>query len=85
MYKLFLDGVSYRNENGNLCNYKLTTSRNSKLAAETYQRNATITTMKNKVVSKAIILPNGKAMRVTFDPDEYMWVETKEIEDLPFC
>lgn len=71
MYKLFIDGASYQNENGKLCNYKLTTSRNSKVAAETYQRNVTITTMKNKVVSKSIILPNGEGMRVVFDPDEF--------------
>lgn len=65
-YKLYLNGVWYKDANGNDCDYKLTTSRNSKLAAETYGRNATITTIGGKVVSKAKLDPCGKAYNVTF-------------------
>lgn len=69
-YKLFLDGVWYTDSNGNACCYKLTTSRNSKLAAETYGRDATITNMHGRVVSKAKLGVNGKAYNVTFDKEE---------------
>lgn len=71
-YKLYLEGVSYIDEDREMCNYKITTSRDSKKAALTYQRNATITNMSNKVVSKAILLDGGRtAINVTFDPNEY--------------
>lgn len=69
-YKLYLDGVWYRDANGNTCCYKLTTSRNSKLAAETYGRDATITNMHGKVVSKARLDESGKAYNVVFDKEE---------------
>lgn len=70
-YKLYLDRVSYIDEEGNICNYKLTTSRDSKKAALIYQRNATITDMSNRIVSRAILLDGGRtAINVTFDPNE---------------
>ena len=65
-YKLFLVGTSYIDSNGNICCYKLTTSRNSKLAAETYGREAIVTDMHNHIVSWAK-LEEGKAHNVYFE------------------
>lgn len=69
-YKLYLDGVWYRDEDGNDVSYKLTNSRDSKKAALTYGRNATITDMSGRIVSKAMLDATGsKAYNVAFDPD----------------
>ena len=69
-YKLYLDGVWYKDEDGNNSNFKYTTSRNSKSAALLYGRGATITDMHDRIVSKAKLLPDGKAYNVVFDRDE---------------
>ena len=60
-YKLYLEGLN--------C-YKLTQSRNSKAAAEIYQRNAIITNMHGRIVSAARLNPNGTAYNVEFDKNE---------------
>ena len=70
-YKLYLDGVWYKDENGNNCCFKYTTSRNSKEAAVLYGRNATITDLHDRVVSKAKLRPNGcSAYNVYFNREE---------------
>ena len=70
-YKLYLDGVWYKDEEGNNCCYKYTTSRDSVAAALTYQRDATITDMHDHVLSKAKLGPNGcYAYHVMFDREE---------------
>ena len=70
-YKLYLDGVSYKDTNGNICCFKYTTSRDSKKAARDYGRDATITDMHDRVVSKAKFDENGKAYNVLFDKYEF--------------
>ena len=69
-YKLYLNGVWYKDENGNNSCFKYTTSRDSKKAALIYGRDATITDMHDRVVSKAKLSPDGKAYNVVFDRDE---------------
>lgn len=60
-YKLFLKGIG---------TYKLTQSRNSKAAAETYQRDAIITNMHGRIISAARLRPDGSAYNVEFDKQE---------------
>lgn len=70
-YKLYLDGVWYKDADGTNRCFKYTTSRNSKTAAVTYQRDATITDLHDRVVSKAKLSPNGcDAYNVCFDKNE---------------
>ena len=69
-YKLYLEGVWYRDTDGANCGFKYTTSRDSKAAAVTYQRDATITDMHDRVVSKAKLSPDGHAYNVSFDKNE---------------
>ena len=70
-YKLYLNGVSYIDANGNVCCFKYTTSRNSKEAAILYGKDATITDMHDRIVSKAKLSPDGRtAYNVVFDKNE---------------
>ena len=70
-YKLYLDGVWYKDVDGTNHCFKYTTSRDSKAAAVTYQRDATITDMHDHVVSKAKLSPNRHdACNVCFDRNE---------------
>ena len=69
-YKLYLDGVWYRNADGTNCGFKYTKSRDSKATAEMYQRDATITDMHDRIVSKAKLSPDGHAYNVSFDRNE---------------
>ena len=70
-YKLYLDGVCYKDVDGTNRGFKYTTSRDSKAAAVMYQRDATITDMHDRVVSKPKLSPNGHdAYNVCFDKNE---------------
>ena len=73
-YKLYIEGASYIDNEGNVCNYKITTSRNSKRATETYGKNVTITDLHDKIISQAILV-NGKGVNVEFDPYEFIKVK----------
>lgn len=65
-YKLYLDGVWYKDDNGNDCYFKYVTSRNSKKFAMQYGTEATITDMHDRIVSKAKLSADGQAYNVCF-------------------
>lgn len=70
-YRLYLEGVSYIDEEGNICNYKIIDYCDSKKAAIVYQKDATITNLSDKILSRAILINNGQsAINVVFDPNE---------------
>ena len=66
-YKLYLDGVGYIDNNGNKRYYSYINHRNSKRAVMEYGRNATITDMHDREISKAIIDADGRIHNVNIE------------------
>jgi hypothetical protein len=52
-YKLYVEGQTFLDRDGNTSGYKIVTGRNAKQMAKNYKQNVTVTDMNGYVITKA--------------------------------
>lgn len=72
-YKLYVEGLSYIDSEGNIESYTIINHRNAKKAARDYGRDVTITNMSDKVVSMARLDEMGKPYSLCVHPGGIIW------------